>query len=146
MRGRRSIASSIAVFCLVTLGSSARADSFDVPTTKRVVDFGLSENNLPGQHQFRLRLYCFYYPKFIIKEFDNEGEKGVQWVSVAPGDASGTPACVRTHTSTEWIFEPPSWLGYFEGVKGNLLFLQDPDGTGGGRPFTVPHFRTRRRL
>jgi hypothetical protein len=46
-----------------------------VPLKKKVVDFGLSEYNPPGGRNFRVKLRCFFYPNFMVKEYDNEGQK-----------------------------------------------------------------------
>ena len=117
-------------------------DSFDVPLKKRVVDFGLSENNPPGGQNFRVKLYCFFYPNFVIKEYDNEGEKGAEWVAIVPIQKGTVPACLRIHARDERIFQWPEWSGYFKGVKGSLVFLSDPDGTDGAIPFTIYDSRT----
>jgi hypothetical protein len=87
-------------------------------------------------------LSCFFYPNFVIKEYDNEGEKGAEWVALAPIQKGRVPACARTHADGERIFKWPEWSGYFKGVKGNLVFLNDADGTDGGIPFTIYDFRT----
>jgi hypothetical protein len=127
---------------VIAFASAALADSLDVPLKKKVVDFGLSENNLPGRQSLRVKLYCFFYPNFLIKEYDNEGEKGAEWVAIVPIQKGTAPACARTHASGERVFKWPEWSGYFKGVKGNLVFLNDPDGADGGMPFTIYDFRT----
>lgn len=137
------------LLCLLLIGLSATgftatafADTFDVAQKKTVVDFGLSENNPPGGQNLRIKLYCFFYPDFVIKEYSNEGEKGAEWVAIVPIHGGTTSACVRTHASDERIFKWPEWSGYFKGVKGNLVFLNDADGTDGGIPFTIYDFKT----
>lgn len=143
LSGQRRLASLLSLGLSVSaFTSTAFADSFDVPLKKKVVDFGLSENNLPGRQDFRVKLYCFFYTNFVVKEYDNEGQKGAQWVSIVPIEKGTAPACARTHASGEKIFKWPEWSGYFKGVKGNLVFLNDPDGTDGGMPFTIYDFRT----
>lgn len=141
--GSRGLVTILLLSISVTaLASTAFADSFDVPLKKEVVDFGLSENNLPGRQNFRVKLYCFFYPNFAVKEFDNEGEKGAQWVAIVPIQKGSAPACTRAHASGDRVFKWPEWSGYFKGVKGNLVFLNDPDGIDGGMPFTIYDFRT----
>jgi hypothetical protein len=141
-RYRRLVSILLLGLSVTIFASTAFADSFDVPLKKKVVDFGLSENNLPGRQNFRVKLYCFFYPTFMIREYDNEGEKGAEWVGIVPIQTGTVPACARTHASGERILKSPEWTGYFKGVKGNLVFLDDPDGTDGGMPFTIYDFRT----
>jgi hypothetical protein len=132
---------------LLGLGVTAVASiqfavSFDVPLKKEVVDFGLSENNPPGRKYFRVKLTCFFYPNFVVKEYNNEGEKGAEWLAIVPIQQGTAPACVRTHASGERVIKWPEWAGYFDGVKGNLVFINADDGTDGGMPFTIYDFRT----
>jgi hypothetical protein len=147
LSGYRRLVSILLLGLSVTAFASTEfADSFDVPLKKKVVDFGLSENNPPGGQNFRVKLYCFFYPNFVVKEYDNEGQKGAQWVAIVPIQKGTAPACARTHASGERIFKWPEWSGYFNGVKGNLVFLNDADGTDGGMPFTIYDFRTGNKL
>lgn len=143
---RRLLSILILELSVVAFASTTFADSFDVPLKKKVVDFGLSENNPPGWHTFRVKLYCFFYPRFVVKEYDNEGQKGAQWVAIVPIQEGTAPACTRTHSTGERVFKWPEWSGYFNGVKGNLVFLNDPDGTDGGMPFTIYDFITGKRI
>lgn len=128
------------------LSNATSADSFDVPLKKKVVDLGLSENNPPGGHSMRVKLSCFFYRSFAVKEYNNEGEKGAQWVAIIPIEKGEAPSCTRTHASGERVFKWPEWSGYFNGVKGNLVFLNDDDGSNGGVPFTVYDFRTGKKI
>jgi hypothetical protein len=139
---RRLVSILLLGLSVIASTSIAFADSLDVPLKKKVVDFGLSENNLPGRKNLRVKLYCFFYPNFVVKEYDNEGEKGAQWVAIVAVQKETAPACARTHASGERIFKWPEWSGYFKGVKGNLVFLNDADGTDGGMPFTIYDFRS----
>jgi hypothetical protein len=141
-RYRRLVSILLVGLTVIAFASAAFGDSFDVPLKKKVVDFGLSKNNLPGRQNLRVKLYCFFYPNFVVKEYDNEGEKGAEWVAIAPIQKGTAPDCARTHASGERIFKSPEWSGYFKGVKGNLVFFNDPDGTDGGMPFTIYDFRT----
>jgi|ERR1700723_1320447 len=136
-RCRRLVSISLVGLSVMVFASTAFPDSFDVPIKKTVVDFGLSDSNLPGSRNFRVKLHCLFYPNFMIKEYDDEGRKGSEWVAIVPPKAGGIPVCARAPANGERIFRPPEWLGYFKGVKGNLVFLDDPDGTDGGMPFTV---------
>jgi hypothetical protein len=143
LSGRWRLISILSVGLSVTaFASAAFADSFDVPLKKKVVDFGPSENNLPGRQNFQVKLYCFFYPSFVIKEYDDEGKKGAEWVAIVPIQKDTVSACTGAHASGERVFTSPEWFGYFHGVKGTLVFLDDPDGTDGGMPFTIYDFRT----
>ncbi|HMI50533.1 MAG TPA: hypothetical protein VK525_03410 [Candidatus Saccharimonadales bacterium] len=139
---RRLVSILLLGLSVVAFASTAFADSFDVPLKRKVVDFGLSENNPPGGRHLRVKLYCFLYLNFMIKEYDDEGKKGAVWVAIVPIQKGPAPACARTHASGERILKWPEWSGYFNGVKGNLVFLNDADGTDGGMPFTIFDFRT----
>jgi hypothetical protein len=129
-------------FSLSVFKSVALADSFDVPLKKRALDFGLSQNNPPGGHNFRVKLYCFFYPTVAIKEYDNEGAKGAEWMAIVPIRKGVVPACARAHALEEKIIKWPEWSGYFKGVKGNLVFFDASDDTDGGLPFVIYDSRT----
>jgi hypothetical protein len=143
---RRLVSILLLGLSVIMSAPTAFADSFDVPLKKKIVDFGLSENNPPGRQNFRVRLHCLVYQNFMIKEYDNEGAKGAQWVSIVPIRNGMAPACSLKHATGDRVFEPPKWFGYFKGVKGNLVFLEAPDGTIGGMPFDVYDFRTGRKI
>lgn len=143
---RRLVSILLLGLSVIARASTAFADSFDVPLKKKIVDFGLSENNIPGRHNFRNKLYCDTYPNFMIKEYNNEGAKGAQWVSIVPIQYGMAPACSLKHATGDRVFEPPEWFGYFKGVKGNLVFLEAPDGTNGGMPFDIYDFRTGKKI
>lgn len=145
-RYRRLVSFLLLGLGVTAFASTGFADSFDVPLKKQVVDFGLSKNNLPGRHNFRVKLHCFFYPSFVVKEYNNEGEKGAQWVAIVPLQIGTPPACTRTHANGERVFKWPEWTGYFNGVKGNLVFLNDADGTDGGMPFTIYDFTTGKKI
>jgi hypothetical protein len=140
---RRAIV--LAIFGMLALVASSSADTFDAPLKKQVVDFGLSASNLPGGRNFRVKLYCWSYPAFMIKELDDEGEKGAQWTSIVPIRGAAIPPCDRAHAGGETLIEP-EWGGYFHGVEGNLVFIDADDGTDGGMPFVVFDFRTRKKI
>ncbi len=145
-RFRRFLRILLPGLSLIAFASIASADSFDVPLKTKVMDLGSSENNLPGRQSLRLKLSCFFYPNFLIKQYDNEGEKGAQWVAIAPIRKGTEPVCASTRASGERILKWPEWNGYFNGVKGNLVFLSDADGMNGGIPFTIYDFRTAKKI
>ncbi len=145
-RFRRPVSILLVGLSVIAFASTAFADSFDEPLKKKVVDFGLSGNNPPGGNSMRVKLSCFFYPNFLVKEYNNEGKKGAQWVAIVPIQAGAVPTCARTHVSGERIFKWPEWSGYFSGVKGSLVFLSADDGTNGGMPFIVYDFRTSKKI
>ena len=145
-RYRRPMSILLLGLTVIAHASTTFADSFDVPLKTKVVDLGSSDNNLPGRQSLRLKLSCFFYPNFVIKQYDNQGEKGAQWVAIVPVEKGAAPACTRTHVSGERVFEPPELNGYFYGVKRNLVFLNDADGMNGGMPFTIYDSRTGKKI
>jgi hypothetical protein len=110
--------------------------SFDAPLKKKVVDFGPSPYYPSGARRIRVKLSCFFYPAIIVKEYD-EGQKGAEWLAIAPIKEGIIPSCVRSHSTGERVIEGAEWSGYFSGVKGNLAFFDADDGTNGGIPFVV---------
>lgn len=126
---------NIALFLIVTSGSAlpfgSAADSFDPPLKKQVLDFGPS----PFVSGYRIKLSCFFYPSFVVKQFD-EGEKGAEWLAIAPVE-KGIQPCANSHSANEKVIDPKEWSGYFKGGKGNLVFFDADDGTDGGLPFAI---------
>ncbi len=115
--------------------SAAPPNSFDVPLTKKVLDFGPSPYYGSGQN-IRVKLSCYFYPAFMVKEYD-EGEKGAEWLAIVPIEQSSTPNCARSHDSGEMVIDGAEWSGYFKGVKGSLVFFDSADATDGGLPFAI---------
>jgi hypothetical protein len=131
---------------LLGLASTACADTFDVPLRKHTIDFALSRSNPPGGTNFRVKLDCFFYSDFLIKQYNDEGEKRALWIAVLPIGKDASPPCSRKHLTGERIFKWPEWSGYFRGVKGTLVFLDADDGTNGGMPFVIYDFRTGKKI
>jgi hypothetical protein len=133
----------------VALGNSSSAsvaltESFDKPVRKTVVNLGRSAYLMPNNPD-RVRLYCYYYQDFMVKELNNPGLKGVRWVTVTPFIDENAPACRLAHGSTE-RFMAKGWWG-FEGVKGSLLFLEAADGDdNSGMPFRVLDLETGKKI
>jgi len=138
MRMLRFSALAIAV-TIATVGSSAgarlwSAEGMDRPLKEQVVDFGPSPYYPAGR--VRIKLTCYFYAKLMVKQYD-AGQKGAEWLSFTPIQKAGAPACAESRGPGEKVIDGGEWLGYFRGVKGNLVFLDAADGTDGGMPFAV---------
>jgi hypothetical protein len=117
--------------------------SFDAPLKKEVVDFGPSPYYPDPQTAPHVKLSCFYFPTFMVKEFD-EGQKGAEWLAIVPtGKAEAALSCTRSHAPDEVVIE---WWGYFKAAKTNLVFFHAPDGQDGGMPFAVFDSRTGKKI
>jgi len=123
---------------------AASADPFDTPVDKKVVDFGLSPYYLPGS-DIHVRLSCFIYPAFMVKEYD-EGQKGAEWIAVARIGKGKAPQCSKSHEQGEWVLDQKEWDGYFMGVKGDMAFFRAADGIDGGMPFAIFDAKTRKKI
>ncbi len=104
------------------------------------MDFGPSPYYDPRQ-KVRKELSCYFYLTFIVKEYD-EGQKGSEWLAIAPVEGPTAPACALTHSANEKVITYPEWGGYFLGAKGRLVFFREPDGFNAGMPFVVYDSRT----
>lgn len=133
-----------AVLGNATSGSAAPAASFDKPVRKTVVDLGRSRT-IDLNYTPRIQLSCFYYSSFMVKQLDDQGVKGAQWVAIAPVINGDAPECRLAHSSTEQFMTKDGW--YFEGVKGSLLFLEAQEGDeNGGMPFRVLDMKTGKKV
>ena len=146
---RLNSAKGVAVLLLVLSGSAltsaASTDPFDAPVEKKIVDFGPSPYYGPGT-DIHVRLSCYIYPAFMVKQYD-EGQKGAEWLAVAPMEKGAVPQCAKSHEPGEWVLDnEKEWHGYFKGVKGNLVFFVAADGADGGMPFAVFDPKTRRKI
>jgi hypothetical protein len=132
------------VLVILTSGSVALAESFDKPVRKTVVDLGRSSTLMPN-YPARIRLSCFYYPRFMVKQLYDEGVKGTQWVAIAPVINGDTPACRLAHAPSERFMTKDGW--FFEGVKGPLLFLEAQEGDENfGMPFRILDEKTGQKI
>jgi hypothetical protein len=123
--------------------SAAHAEPFDKPLQKKVVDLGRSPRLMPNDDR-HIKLTCSYYPKFMIKELNDPGNKGALLIALVPARPGHISECTRTHVPGEEVFK--DWDGYFGGIKRNLVFLYDSDGDNGGIPFTVFDSRTQEKI
>lgn len=128
-----------------TVASARTGESFDKPVRETALDLGPSpsQGGLPGS-RFRVRLSCFYYPTFMVKELDEDGIKGSWWVTISPIDEGRIPPCREAHDPAEKFLSKDGWL--LIGVKGPLSFLAPPDGENGAMYFRVIDSTTRQKI
>jgi hypothetical protein len=131
----------MAAFECLPSGVVAQAESFDKPVRKAVVDLGPSPALTPNSRE-HIQLYCSYYPGFMVKQLDDPGEKGTQWVTITTALNGLFPPCRTSHGLKERFLDNEGW--WFGGVKGSLLFLEAADGEDGGMPFRILDWRGRR--
>jgi hypothetical protein len=110
----------------------ADAEPFDKPVQTKVVDLGRSSLLMRRED---VKLTCFYYPQFMIKQLDDPGNKGALLIAIVATRPGHSPECIRGQSAGERAFK--NWDGYFAGVKRDLVFLYDSDGTDGGLGFTA---------
>jgi hypothetical protein len=80
----------------------------------------------------------------MVKEYD-EGQKGAEWLAIAPIEGPTPPPCTLTHPANEKVI-PPEWGGYFMGAKGRLVFFSEADGFNSAMPFVVYDSRTKTKV
>lgn len=122
------------------LSGRKSADSFDKPHQKKVVDAGPASFSPPGW-DIRAKVSCYFYPRFMVKEFD-EGAKGDE-ISIVPAEKGAAPACTRERALGEWVAVES---GRFKGARANLVFIDAPDTKDGGLPFVVYDSTTRKKI
>ncbi len=119
--------------------AAAHAEPFDKPLQKKVVDLGRSPYLMPNS-KMHVKLTCSYYPNFMVKELNDPGNKGALLIAIVPAQPGHIAGCTRTHGPGEKVFK--DWDGYFGGVKRDLVFLYDADGTNRGLGFGAFDSRT----
>jgi len=124
--------------------SAAHAEPFDKPLQQKVVDLGQSPELLRQSPNNHVKLTCSYYPNFMVKELNDPGNKGALWIAIAPARPGHISGCTRTHGPGEKVFKDSD--GYFGGVKRDLVFLYDSDGTNEGIGFTAFDSKTRAKV
>lgn len=111
------------VICL-----STHAATFDKPLRKKIVDLGRSQYLMPFDRR-RVKLTCFVYPKFMVKQVGDPGYKGAFMLRVVPMTPGKTPACTTRRGHGEKTFGGGDY--YFAGVWRSLMFLVAEGGDGG---------------
>ena len=112
-----------------------KALPFDRPLRTVRVDLGLSEFYEPSQkmHSF---LTCNYYPGFMVKDLDLR-QKGEEWIGIVSLHRGETLKCVREQEKNEMRPDGGEWEGYFVGVVGKLIFIDNSDGLNGSMGFSI---------
>jgi len=113
---------------------SALAEGFDKPIRKTVLDLGSSPDQ-PDFPKLHIHLSCYYYPTFMVKELDDDGNKGALRISVLRVEEAKAPRCTRSLRAGERAVS--DYSGYFWGVKDKLVFVIADDGEGEGRYFVI---------
>ena len=112
-------------------------DSFDTPLQTKVVNLGRSPYTAG-----RIKLSCYFYPTFIVKENNDPGLKGAE-LAIVPIRKGMIPPCAWNDASEHGIIKGG---GYFLAVKRNLVFINAADGTDGGLPFMVYETTTGKKI
>ncbi len=82
----------------------------------------------------------------MVKEYDIS-QKGAEWTSFIRIAANAHPECTQSHIPGEKVFDKGNdWIGYFEGVKEDFVFLGAADGDNGGIQFAVYDSRTGKKV
>jgi len=113
--------------------TAAQAGGFDKPVRKTLLDLGPSPDQ-PDFPNLHIHLSCYYYPTLMVKELDDDGNKGALRISVLRVEHAKAPRCIRELRAGER--EIPEG-GYFWGVKDQMVFVIADDGEGEGRYFAV---------
>ncbi len=120
------------------LASQTKApDSFDTPLQTEVVDLGPSPYTAG-----RIKLSCYFYPTFMVKEHNDPGLKGAG-VAIVPTKKGINPPCAWNDASEHGIIHE---CAYFRAVKGVLVFINACDGADGGLPYMVYEATTGKKL
>lgn len=124
---------------------SAATRTFDTPIQRKVVDLGPSRSNMPGVQSIRIKLSCYYFRNFMVKQYDT-GEKGAEWRAIAPVTKTSQAACSDSHGLGENVIDGQEWSGYFKGAKENLVFFDADDGANGGLAFAIFDAKTGKKI
>lgn len=134
-------------FLAVALANASAevTETFDKPIRERVLDLGRSQYLMQRDNR-HVTVTCWYFSEFMIKEKNDPGLKGAEYIALTPTHRGQFPECLPTLQPNEkefkeWISEyktTASWNGYFAGAKRDLVFLERPDGDeNSGIPFTA---------
>ena len=119
--------------CLSLAWAGGPSTSFDKPLRENHIPLPPNPDS-PGS---KPTLSCFYYPGLMVKQIDL-GNLGAEQLSIFYLPlGSAEPLCIRDNAKGEMVIDPHTWSGYFEGVKGELVFFTADDGFNGGLSFGI---------
>ena len=142
---RLAVISLLALSVVISSASAQKqSNAFDKAIKETVVDLGVSPYYADMPRKLHGQLRCHYFSKFMVKELDL-GQKGDEWISIAPNDATHLTPCAQDHADSEIDFQ--KWPeGYFGGVRGSFVFLDAADCFNSGCPFGVFDAFTKKKL
>ena len=127
------------------LKAEKQSESFDKAIKETVVDLGPSPYYPPARNRHG-QLRCHYFQNFMVKELD-WGQKGDDWISIAPNDPAHLTPCTQTHSGDETVIPGEDGdAGYFGRVKGDFVFLYAADCFDSGCSFGVYDAFARKKL
>jgi hypothetical protein len=127
-KGSSSLLLRVFVSGVMVFSFAARAESFDKPLQTEVLDLGRSQYLMRNDSR-HVKLTCSYYPNFMVKQVNDPGYKGAFFIAIVPGQPEHVGACTHRPSPGERVFnDGGDW--YFEGVKGDLVFLTAEGGDG----------------
>jgi hypothetical protein len=116
------------------------ARPFDEPAATKIVDLGPSPYYPNAKTAPRVKLSCYFFPTFMVKEYD-EGQKGAEWLAIVPISSKELPACGVSRGTADKLLGKAvggdDWEGYFWGAKENFVFFTSADDADGGVLFAV---------
>lgn len=139
MSNARRVRMALLVVAAAVATLGACASSFDKPIRTTVVNLGRSAY-LMAKSPERIQLTCIYYSSYFVKQLDDPGLKGTQWVTITHVVDGRFPICKASHSSTERFLAKDGW--FFMGIKGPLYFLEAPDGENGAMSVRVVDSKT----
>ena len=133
----------VCVLAATHFSFAAHAESFEKPLKTTVLDLGRSQYLRRNDSQ-RVKLTCYYYPNFMIKQVNDPGYKGAFLIAIVPEHPGYLAPCTHRPSAGQRVF-PDRGDSYFEGVKRNLVFLV-AEGGDGASLFAVYDCTTREKI
>ena len=143
MNSERGVWMALLVVTAMLVTAGACAESFDRPIRTTVVQLGRSSYLMPTNPD-QIRLTCFYYSGFLVKQMVDPGLKGSMWVKLLPTSNGIVPECRNSHDPGEWSLADDGW--FFIGAKGRFSFLEASDGEDGAMLTRVVDTTTRKKI
>lgn len=129
---------------LISAAPKSAADfvGFTKPVYQKTTKIGKSRN----ANRKDIVQNCYVYKNFAILEINDPGNKGAIDISLRPRNPKHKPAgiCKRDYKGKSTPLEQMG--GYFVGVAGDLVFIDDADSFGGEMAFQVLNSKNGREL